>query len=660
MEGILNNILYRLQAMENHFRSETEQTQNHRTYADVVKYNTTDNYYIRQQHQQQHDRQTSLPTPQQRQPLLPTPQRQPLQPTLPQQQERKQPLLPTPSLLPAPPKQLRQPWTTTTTRQQHHTKQQQPQQHTMQRRQHQQHSRPRLQQHQQHPPLEQRQQQQQMYNKPLIHQTEDPSFAKLLKMLYRGTQLRRHANNWKNLPGSVERRIDLLFDFLTPPIPTEELKTQLDSMKSSIKHEIKTVILTHINIQTDSNHNMLKQITLHEADKDAARVLAERVIRREYGRKTSSKLLNEWLTADLSVVGQLHQTSSSTPPTTSSTIPTTTPTSPTSDHTSTSTSDQTTTTTATSTSSSSNQTSIAPNVSDIIEEAPDRPQAGRKRRRISAYIEIPVSNRFNILTEEPTETDEQVHSADTIQVSPTEIIDNNRNRTTINNILNETVTDTDLDDAETWSMTSTQCDQLLSSQPPISPNLSSNPPNQSCIQKKKQNIFIYESTFKTKWVFQVKHLPKTVLLTDSNFRLAQHIPIPDDWEIHVYPGCAFSHVARMLRLANIPSCVENIVLAVGINHRNWKFDASVKPDWNKMLVQTRSLEPAVHFLGVSAVSPDETLKTINEEGRKHFGKKFIPALPENQVTISPTDHFKIHHDKATVEKIINSIKIHLN
>jgi uncharacterized pyridoxal phosphate-containing UPF0001 family protein len=81
---------------------------------------------------------------------------------------------------------------------------------------------------------------------------------------------------------------------------------------------------------------------------------------------------------------------------------------------------------------------------------------------------------------------------------------------------------------------------------------------------------------------------------------------------------------------------------------------------NKMVTEAKRMKATVHFLGVSTVNPPESIKKINEMGRRIFGDNFIPALPEDQVTISPIDPFNVHHNKVTVEKIINSIKNHLN
>jgi hypothetical protein len=447
----------------------------------------------------------------------------------------------------------------------------------------------------------------------------------------------------------VERKINQLFEFLTPPVQTDELKEQLESLKSSVKNDIRTTIVTHLNTQSDINTKKLAESTFKKNDMVAARELAEKVILKKYGRKASRQNLNAWLAADLSAMGQ-----ETTAPTTV-TNHTDTPPKP-----------------STHTNNDETAASLATN-----NTCWETPQTSRKRRRDSPATTVPVSNRFSALTDE-TEGSEVLTEADTA-TNPKKLLarspimnnnnnmNNNRNdNTDTNNIsivaninINEDKADAEIDDAETWSMTSSQCDHLLASQPSISSTRSSLP-NPYVNLSTHSNVTVYDSNNKRQWRLHIKNSPNTVIIADSNFRLAKDIPLPDDWEVHVYPGNNFLHTTNLLKTATIPNCVKNIVLAVGINNKGWNFTISSKPDWNKMLSEAKKVKPAVHFLGVSTVNPSESIKTINQEGKKNFGAKFITALPEDQVTVSPSDPFKIHHDRVTVEKIINSIKIHLN
>ena len=220
------------------------------------------------------------------------------------------------------------------------------------------------------------------------YRANDPGFAHLLKLLYRGTQLRHHANNWGTLPKPVEKRIKDLFEFLTPPVPTDELKSQLESIRSSIIHEIRTCILTHINTQSNINSKQLGERTTNETDRDAARGLAERVIRRKYGRKANQQNLNAWLAADLSVMGQ--GTGTSTDPNHAEPIVQAT------------------------TSTNHPESSI---IQDSNNTSSDTPQTNRKRRRDSPVSTVPVSNRFSVLTENP----DQSESAESEDLTDTDV-----------------------------------------------------------------------------------------------------------------------------------------------------------------------------------------------------------------------------------------------
>jgi len=486
--------------------------------------------------------------------------------------------------------------------------------------------------HPNHQPRQSPQQQQ--------YRANDPGFAHLLKLLYRGTQLRHHANNWGTLPKPVEKKIKDLFEFLTPPVPTDELKSQLESIRSSIAHEIRSCVLSHINTQTTINSKQLGEHAINETDRDAARGLAERVIKRKYGRKASQQNLNTWLAADLSVMGQG--------------------------------------TTSTNHPESILQATESTNHTEPIyvqatnNTSSDTPQTNRKRRRDSP---IPVSNRFSVLTENPDQS-ESVESdvlTDTDVTNPKKLlarspetirnenIDGNKNNASKNPTDDRFSLQTDFDDILSMPPPP-QCDRSLASQPTVSLNRLSLSKSFYPKQTSNKNVIIHNNKIKkSAWKLDIRGSPNTVLVTDSNFRLASHdIPIPDDWEIHVYPGNNFANTTHILKTATIPDCVKNVILAVGINHRDWKFVTSTKPDWYKMVAEAKRLKTTVHFLGVSTVDLPETIKAINQSGMKSFGDKFIPALPEDQVTISPIDPSNIHHNKETVEKIINSIKIHLN
>ena len=130
------------------------------------------------------------------------------------------------------------------------------------------------------------------------YKTSNAAFGTVLKQLYRGTQLRHHITSWENVPKPVNKKIDELFAFLTPPVPDDELRARLDSLKLSIKQDIKTIIKTRINTQLDINTKYLNDTFLNDTDKQAAKELAHRVISRKYGRRTTANNIKEWLNTE--------------------------------------------------------------------------------------------------------------------------------------------------------------------------------------------------------------------------------------------------------------------------------------------------------------------------------------------------------------------------
>jgi len=460
------------------------------------------------------------------------------------------------------------------------------------------------------------------------HVSNNPQFAQILKSLYRGTQLQHHSKNWDKLPQPIERNIDRLFKFLTPPVPTEELKDQLDSLKGALKHDIRTIVKTHINIQIEINRKQLKNTFIQDNDKQAARGLAERVVLRKYGNKATRTDLNQWLMEDLSIIGQnwfdqqvTQQIAMSTTETTSITA---------------------TTSTLTSTEGVS-----------------------RKRKIESPIPAVPVSNRFDVLNDEAVETE---GTAEIQTLVKTRKITRAVSPTTINN--NEIIENDKDDMDETWSMNSRLS---IESQPDpqMRRSQTSDSMSRSCVdlvslQRKnsKENIIMHDGNKKLCWQLNIKKMPHTVIMADSNFRPARNIP--GDWEVHVFPGANIAHATKMLDATKFPDSVKNVVVAVGINNKSGKFDMSTKPELDKLWTATKKWGPRIkmHFLGISTSNQSptttENIKKINEFAKQHWERNFIPSLPENQVTISPSDPFRIHHDIETVDRVINSIKIHLN
>src|SRR6201996_4028559 len=718
MAATLNNILARLEAMENRFQSATG-NRNTRTYSDVVKTSTKNNYMnnknvqqlpiqreqIQPQRLQQQRQplllqppqpwvprptQTRLPSPPQPRPFLPIrpllrpPQRQhphqarhplsflPLQST-----QQQQPFRP----LPPPPQQLLR------LRPQHH-----------QQKRHQQRAQP------QHQQREQKHKQQQQQQQQIRYHTDNASFGDILKQLYRGTQLRNHSRNWDNLPEPVQKRINQLFRFLTPPMSQdEELEAGLENLKQTLMVELKVIIKTHLNKQQAINNHKMKNTHISEKDKQAAKEIAVKVTLRKYGRKGCGAHIAQWVEEDLEMMGRAsssskilqhsetttpgpskkrqrdspgattesrtkkhtHQphtsTASSMPaesPLTSTTSPTpaephtstasltpvephpsTTSPTPAEPHTSTASPTpliephpSTTPSTPTEPSSTTSLTPDEPPHTPTTSPTPAQPHPSTT----SPTPAEPHASTTSLTPAEPTPTEVQQRDAPVFKIP-------------------EPVSAEEGDE----DLTDTSMSSQISVEPEPTTSSTITPTNTDRLRK-----FVYNSKNKGMWKLNVRHKPTTLVLGDSNMRLARNIP--DDWEIHVYPGAYLRHAVSLLQTTGLPDSIKNIVVAVGVNHRSMEY-ASTKLEFGRVRAQAKILGgKQLHFLGVSTSSGLSTteaanIRQLNADAGSSFGnRKFIRPLPTEQVTIAPSDPFRIHHDHPTVDRVIESIKVHLN
>ena len=173
---------------------------------------------------------------------------------------------------------------------------------------------------------------------------------------------------------------------------------------------------------------------------------------------------------------------------------------------------------------------------------------------------------------------------------------------------------------------------------------------------------VHNDKTKSQWSLTVKPQTKTVVIADSNFRLATHLPA--DWEVHVYPGMNLIQTNNVILASNINTSknIQHVVVSSGMNNRGWSFN-NVLTDINKVHSSLEKLRCTGHFVGISTPpeipeTEKETINKINNHARHRFNKNYIQPLPLNEVSVSPNDKFKIHYDHFTVEKICSGIVNH--
>lgn len=153
---------------------------------------------------------------------------------------------------------------------------------------------------------------------------------------------------------------------------------------------------------------------------------------------------------------------------------------------------------------------------------------------------------------------------------------------------------------------------------------------------------------------------RTVVIADSNMKHVQEQHIPHDWQLAVIPGAKFSHI--ITSLDSLPTDRNlTIVMAAGINHRDWDFESKTASEVDKLQRHIATHGKNLFAVGVAfnkdlPVEETTNLTLINEQLHQHFAENYIPALSPREVK---TGADGIHYTEDTCNKIWASITEHL-
>lgn len=168
----------------------------------------------------------------------------------------------------------------------------------------------------------------------------------------------------------------------------------------------------------------------------------------------------------------------------------------------------------------------------------------------------------------------------------------------------------------------------------------------------------YTTSCKTKsdWTLQVRGSPKTIVISDTSMEKGRNIP--EDWELHVFPGAYLRDASNVLHTAELPESIENIVLVVGANNVSWDFEKSTEHDMKRLMNQKKLPGKRLHFVGIPTPARSQhvdNIRKMNECAQLLLGfDNFIQPATQNQVgTITMFDPHYIP------DKIMENIKNHL-
>lgn len=130
--------------------------------------------------------------------------------------------------------------------------------------------------------------------------TANEQFGLIISLVFEICQLRHHTNNWIELPKSIGRNIDNLFDSINLPRPNDDLANQKIVLKNILKHDLQETAQSHIQAQLDKALNKIKSID--PTDKDKCKHIVRNKITREIP-KMNRESLDSWVEECIDLVG---------------------------------------------------------------------------------------------------------------------------------------------------------------------------------------------------------------------------------------------------------------------------------------------------------------------------------------------------------------------
>jgi len=131
-------------------------------------------------------------------------------------------------------------------------------------------------------------------------ETANAQFGLIISLIFEICQLRHHADNWIELPRSIDRNIDNLFNSINLPRPDDDLRSQKIVIKNILKHDLQEAAQSHIKTQLDNALNKLKLID--PTDKVKCKEIVKRKLLHNIGRINRVNL-DTWIDECVNLAG---------------------------------------------------------------------------------------------------------------------------------------------------------------------------------------------------------------------------------------------------------------------------------------------------------------------------------------------------------------------
>lgn len=505
----------------------------------------------------------------------------------------------------------------------------------------------------------------------------------LTKKLYQAIQLRHHEQNWQNLPNKIDRKFEEALELVTPPMPDEELRREIQAVLDETKTKTLLLVQGHLKRKQKETREALANLRDSNLPREEAEGMARVRLMNHFRGKLDRNDVNKWL-VELRTEREVQGPPPGPKPRAPQQIE--------SNHWEASRKANKRSREVTPPVQTSNRFQLFENISSD-EEGEDWPEPTTRpaKRCDKRGSPTQVAKKTTPGTEggkrdntpmdtvrEEVEDQERIESiaeiesvveiesivrmegvGETDEVIPVEQDSSSSQET---HILQKSSTDNQPSRVTPQSEPE-QVHVGPSSQPIFSDPRSSSP--EIAIQGRLTTVThprktIHEAKNKTAWTIPILHPDtRTLVIADSQFRNIQGLP--ESFEVHVFPGLRLSHAVNLLdNLRTKRNNIQRIIMHVGINNRTCNTNA-VKAEANEMISSLKKMKCVAYVCGVSIpsrLSMKETavLNLLNGHLREMLKQLFIEPVPTDEVSVSPNDVlFGIHYDTTTLNKI--SIKL---
>lgn len=438
----------------------------------------------------------------------------------------------------------------------------------------------------------------------------NPEFTTVCKEVFKLVQLEHHEQIWSALPPSLKRNLTYMGTNITPPDPTDTLRTDMTDILTRTGEEIRTRVHLHIRERLAHHREILTK--LDPTDKETiCEVVYDQITRRLGSRINNVRQHIAEVSADIGTNRARRAPMDTRAPT--NTAPTNT------------------TQTAT-----NNPSWTAP-----------RNTTKRLRSSPTPSPQATTENRFLPLAGENDAMDTNLPGPDFDDVEVTTTKAPTQTRTTgtatspktpIRNIQTNPKTTSPLPIRETTTP------QANSPPPQRRPDT---PENRTPRARLNLSKTFHDKNWPSLTFASTTH---TVILGDSNLRNVKDESIPPGFQVDIIPGAHISHITNIA--TKIPEEMD-VIIAVGINHRSWNFEQRTLGEINQLHEACTKRGSKLHAMGIS-INPElpeneiANLTEINKHLFKLFGNRYIFPLSPKEIR-TYTD--EVHYDARTTQKI---------